>query len=113
MRIIVSIITALVLSGCASAPDIYDRPHTTSAQFQQDFAGCKLVAMGLPQQHTQANSYVANTTTYGNTSNTTIEPNPYAQLGAAIGDAIHNHNQKIDAFRLCMQAQGYSLRPKA
>ncbi|HEY4943235.1 MAG TPA: hypothetical protein VII56_17530 [Rhizomicrobium sp.] len=101
---------AFALSGCVSGPDQYARNGTTKAQFNQDFAGCRLVAMGMPERHTQVNSYVANTDYFGGTTTTTIEPDSGAALGSALGDLIHNNRRAASAIRLCMQAKGYSLQ---
>jgi hypothetical protein len=103
----------LVLGGCATSPDIWDRPYTSQSQFNNDAAGCKLVAMTIPKQQTQVDTYRAETVSYGNRATTTVGPDPYAKLGAVIGDAITNSANAKTAVRLCMQSKGYRLRPKS
>ncbi len=100
----------VALSGCAHKSDIWDKPGGTASQFNQDLAGCKMYASGAPQQHTQTNVYVAQTYVHGNYARTTVGPDPYAQLGAAIGDAIANGVQHMQAVRLCMESNGYTRR---
>lgn len=108
MRYAAIFVTATVLlSGCATE-EIYSRPDLDQALLQRDYAECVMYSQGAPQQHTPVNSYTATTTTYGNTSTTTIAPNPYAQAGAALGDAFANAERQTELRRLCMQARGYT-----
>ena len=132
MRLVVLGIVAFGLSSCASHPDIYDKPGGTQAMFHRDFAGCKLYAMNIHQQHTPrqpvygqnyTTTYTgtANTYAYGNAATTygsgvattTAQPNPGAQFAngmSALGDAIVNAARHRQAVHLCMQAKGYTLR---
>lgn len=107
------LIVCASLCGCAAQPDIWDRPYTTRDQFDRDAANCKLIAMSIPQQHTQVDTFRADTVSYGNRTTTTYGPDPYAKLGAVIGDAVANSANAKTAVRLCMQSKGYKLRPKA
>jgi hypothetical protein len=100
---------ALVLAGCGTESELYSRTGLTQAGLDADYAGCQLQAMNVPEQHTAVNSYTATTTVVGNTATTTVGPNPYASLGAAIGDSIANDERETTVRRLCMQVKGYSF----
>lgn len=99
---------ALLLSGCATR-EFYNKVGLTQASFEQDYAYCKLLGMNAPRQETPVNVYTSHTTTYGSYSTTTVSPDPYAQLGASMGDAMANSDREITTRRLCMQAKGYTF----
>jgi hypothetical protein len=99
---------ALLLSGCATQEN-YSKPGLTQADLDQDHAYCEMIAMNAPRQQTQVDVYTTHTTNYGNYSTTTVGPDPYAQTGAAIGDAIANAGREDTIRRLCMQSKGYTF----
>jgi hypothetical protein len=99
---------ALFLSGCATQ-EIYSKTGLNQASLDQDHAYCEMLAMNGPQQQTQVNVYTAHTTTYGNSSTTTVSPDPYTQFGAALGDTIANDERQTEIRRLCMQSKGYTF----
>ncbi len=119
------VLATLALAGCASHPDIYDKPGGTQAQFNQDSAYCKLVAMSMPQQQaaqlppnytatTSYNGTYMGTNNFGTANgmaqtNIQAQPNPgqaFANLAAAIG----NIARQRAALRYCMASKGYTLR---
>jgi hypothetical protein len=119
------VFTAIILAGCAGHSDVWDKRGGTSAQFQQDYAGCKMAALYAPQYAAPRlpQNYVASTTYNGNysqlggfaslngTANTTIQSQPSTAQGVAdIATAIGNRERRIAAVRYCMEAKGYSLR---
>jgi hypothetical protein len=99
---------ALLASGC-NTQEIYSKPGLTQASLDEDHASCELMAMNAPQQQTQVDVYTTHTTNYGNYSTTTVGPDPYAQVGAAIGDALANADRPATIRRLCMQSKGYTF----
>jgi hypothetical protein len=84
---------AVLLVGCASAPDQFFKPYTSTDQFNRDYAACKLYAMNLPDRGTD----VAGTL------------NPAGPVGALI-QGLRNDDRPKQATRLCMQAKGYTLQ---
>ncbi|MGA7713631.1 MAG: hypothetical protein WCA81_17155 [Rhizomicrobium sp.] len=100
-----------ILCGCATQTEVelWNRPGLTQAGLDQDYAACQMYAMNLPQQQTPVTSYNATTTTIGNTSTTTVTPNPYSQLASVLGDAVVNEARQTQARRLCMQSKGYQF----
>jgi hypothetical protein len=101
----------LALAGCAGGPDIWDRPHTTRAQFDEDAASCRLSASESPQQRTQVNTYAAGSPTFKNTSTIAVGPDPNAQFGGAVRGVNAPTEDHKQVLRLCMQSKGYTLRP--
>lgn len=109
MKVVVSIpLLALMLSGCATQ-EFYNKPGLTKTSFDQDYAYCKLLGINAPRQETPVNVYTSHTITSGNYSTTTVGPDPYAQVGASLGDAIANSDREMTTRRLCMQAKGYTF----
>ncbi len=100
-----------ILCGCATQTEVelWNCPGLTQAGLDQDYAACQMYAMNLPQQQTPVTSYNATTTTIGNTSTTTVTPNPYSQLASVLGDAVVNEARQTQARRLCMQSKGYQF----
>ena len=111
LKVLVALGGVLALAGCAGGPDIWDRPHTTRAQFEQDAAGCRLSASQSSRQPTQVNTYAATTTTFKNTSTIAVGPDPNAQFGAAVRGVNANTEDYKQVLRLCMQSKGYTFRP--
>jgi hypothetical protein len=129
---VVAALFITTLGGCAamSKPDVWNPPAGGDQEkLSRDDAGCKLVAMGAPQQHTALQPvYSGSITTYNSTTNGNLYGNMYsgntygtatttpmvngnAALAnglAKLGDAIGNANRQREAYRLCMQSQGYT-----
>ncbi|MGC9953209.1 MAG: hypothetical protein ABSD21_02895 [Rhizomicrobium sp.] len=114
---------ALVLGACASHPDIYDRAYTTKAQFEQDAAGCKLLAetagdRPIPNVPVPTPGYTATTTYTPSGATTDIEPDQsvvgraaeLANLVGGVANVTDHFTRPKKIVRLCMQAKGYTLR---
>lgn len=116
---IAAALMGLLVSGCA--PDIWDRPGATQADFNVDQANCQMFAMGMPQIQPAyvPPTYTANTSYTGTYSNgmangmatTTVQENNSGQAMANLGAAIGNAIRTKQAMRTCMTARGYTLRP--
>lgn len=124
MKVVFLIIgAALLLGGCASHPDIYDRAYTTRAQFEQDAAACKLLATTaadrpIPNIPVPTPGYTATTTYTPSGSTTDIDPNQsvvgrvveLANLAGGVASVADHFTRPQRIVRLCMQAKGYTLR---
>ena len=114
---------ALMLGGCASHPDIYDRAYTTKAKFEQDAAACKLMATTsadrpIPNIPAPTPGYTATTTYTRSGSTTDIDPNQsvvgriaeLVNLVGGVASVTDHYTRPQKIVRLCMQAKGYTLR---
>jgi len=120
MRIVAIGFAAAVLAGCA--PDIYDKPGATQAEFNVDNGQCQMFAMGVPQAQAPYvpptyNSYTNYNGTYGygmaqGTATTTTYADNSGQAMADLGTALGNAARQRNAMRACMAAHGYILRQK-
>jgi hypothetical protein len=99
---------AVGLSAC-DTQEVWQRAGLTQASLDQDYAQCQLYAESMPKQYTPTQVYNATTTTYGGYATTTVRPDPYSEVGAAIGDTIANDEHQTRVRRLCMQAKGYQF----
>ena len=102
-----ALLAAVAMTGCAG-PDVWDRPGTTQAEFQQDAAACRFAAAKNLQQVSNANA--APSQTYRSTSNVAVGPDPNARFGAAAGALTSNTEDYKQVLRLCMRSKGYTLR---
>ncbi len=116
MRTYIVIGVAVFLAGCAHQTIVYNRPHTTAAQYNQDMGQCKLLAMTIPQDrpyYLPAASGGAAAASGDNATASADASNPVAiNAGIAIGTAIQNHNREQGAQEACMQAKGYRAQKR-
>ena len=89
---ILALAACMALTACASQPDTFYRPNTSTEQFNRDYAACKLYAMQMPDRGTD----VAD------------ELRPQSPIGAFL-NGYKNAERPKEAARLCMQAKGYAL----
>lgn len=83
MRLLAGVISAAVLTGCAS--QIYDRPGATNEDLQEALAGCRNKAAMLP-----------------------VTPNdPTANGLEALGAGLSSYANREQFVQDCLRAQGW------
>ena len=101
-------VLTFMLTGCAAEQELWTRPvSVTQAQLDQAYAACQVTALQTPEIHTQTDVYTSHVTTIGNQTTVTTGPDPYAQFGNALSDAIDNDQRKTEIRRWCMASKGF------
>ena len=119
-KLLILLVSCVSIAGCA--PDIYDKPDGTEAEFGRDFGYCRMVALGVPPvQSAYVPPSYSSTTTYSGTygygmaqgmATTTTQANDAGQGMANLGAAIATAGREREMLRSCMASRGYTLRAK-
>lgn len=108
-----SMATVLVLSGClgTSPMNYWYKSGATNDALRRDWAGCEMLAAGVPEQQTQQlpKQYYGTTQVYGNTATTTVYSQqntlqPMADIVASAGTA----RRKAGFLNNCMISKGWN-----
>lgn len=105
--------TTLVLSGCLGTSPIryWHKSGATDDLLRRDWAGCEMLAAGVPEQQIQQlpKQYYGTTQVYGNTATTTVYSQqntlqPMANIVASAGTA----RRKAEFLNNCMISKGWN-----
>lgn len=96
------LLVACIVSGCSLG---WARPNTTEAQFYQDRLACEQQAASMypSQPSQQSQSYKTNCSSYGNQTNCTSKPDPFANQSIDI-----SISQRASVLDVCLRSKGYT-----
>lgn len=109
--VLLFLVPALSMVGCASTKYKWAKMNTTQEEFNRDGAQCKLVAMNVYNKTTYTNPTPTTYTTYGSYNKATgsytsrkVQNNNYFE---DLNRTLTKSSAESKAYRLCMQGKGY------
>ena len=109
MKVYVLIGLYLILAGCASQQEVWNKVGLTQASLDLDYQACSNLAAAVPDIHNETNVYTSKVNHVGNQTYVTTGPDPYAQLGQTIRDGMDTDARRDAMRRYCMNTKGYTF----